>query len=224
MVDTCKTHVKAWDVVNEPMDDGRPYELKTGIGRTNIADDEFFWQDYLGKDYAVTAFKLARQHGNQNDILFINDYNLEYNLDKCKGIIEYVEYIESKGAIVDGIGTQMHINTTSDKEKIAEMFRLLAATGKKIKVSELDMGIGAGVKTPLATAADYQAQADMYKYVIDKYFELIPASQRYGITIWSPLDSPANSFWRAGEPIGLWTEGYTRKPAYMGVAEALKGK
>jgi endo-1,4-beta-xylanase len=222
MVDTCKTHVKAWDVVNEPMDDGRPYELKTGIGRTNIAEDEFFWQDYLGKDYAVTAFKLARQHGNQNDILFINDYNLEYSLDKCKGLIEYVEYIESKGAVVDGIGTQMHISTTSDKEKIAEMFRLLAATGKKIKVSELDLGVG--VQTPLATEAHYQAQADMYKYVIDKYFELIPASQRYGITIWSPLDSPAGSSWRAGEPIGLWTGGYTRKPAYMGVAEALKGK
>jgi endo-1,4-beta-xylanase len=62
----------------------------------------------------------------------------------------------------------------------------------------------------------------MYKYVIDKYFELIPAKQRYGVTIWSPLDSPLSSFWRAGEPIGLWTEGYVRKLAYKAVAEALK--
>src|SRR5690606_1731130 len=105
MVDTCKNYVKAWDVVNEPMDDGKPYELKTGIGKANIASDEFYWQDYMGKDYAVEAFKLARQHGNQDDKLFINDYNLEYNLDKCKGLIQYVEYIESKGAKVDGIGT-----------------------------------------------------------------------------------------------------------------------
>jgi GH35 family endo-1,4-beta-xylanase len=138
-------------------------------------------------------------------------------------LIDYVAYIEGKGAVVDGIGTQMHISTTSDKQKIADMFTLLAATGKKIKVSELDMGID-GKKTAEATAADYQAQADMYKYVIDKYFEIIPAKQRYGITIWSPLDSPDNSSWRAGEPIGLWTGGFTRKPAYVGVAEALKGK
>lgn len=219
MVELSKPYVKAWDVVNEPMDDGNPYALKTGVGRT-LASDEFYWQDYLGKDYAVMAFKQARQYGNPTDIHFINDYNLEYNLDKCRGLIGYVEYIESKGAKVDGIGTQMHISITSNKENIAEMFRLLAATGKLIKISELDIGVG--VKTPEATEDHYKAQAEMYKYVIDKYFELIPAAQRYGITIWSPLDSPANSSWRAGEPIGLWTEAFVRKMAYAYVAEALK--
>lgn len=220
MVGAGKPMVKAWDVVNEPMDDGNPYELKTGIGRPNVAADEFFWQDYLGKDYAVTAFKMARQYGNATDIHFINDYNLEYSLDKCRGLIAYVNYIESKGAKVDGIGTQMHINTTTSKENIAEMFRLLAATGKLIKISELDIGVG--VKTPQATAEHYKAQADMYKYVIDKYFELIPAKQRYGITIWSPLDSRANSSWRAGEPIGIWTEAYVRKLGYAATAQALE--
>ncbi|WP_207423470.1 endo-1,4-beta-xylanase [Desertivirga brevis] len=222
MVDTCKYYVKAWDVVNEPMDDGRPSELKTGVGK-KLAEDEFYWQDYMGKDYAVEAFKIARQHANQGDKLFINDYNLEYSIPKCRGLIEYVKYIESKGAVVDGIGTQMHIDINTDKAKIAEMFTLLAATGKLIKVSELDLGLG-NVKTPEATEAQYKAQLDMYKYVIEKYFELVPKAQRYGITIWSPTDSPASSSWRAGEPIGLWTEGFTRKPAYMGVADALKDK
>ncbi|WP_276483426.1 endo-1,4-beta-xylanase [Paraflavitalea pollutisoli] len=219
MLDASKATVKAWDVVNEPMDDGKPYELKTGVGRT-LATDEFYWQDYLGKDYGVTAFKLARQYGNATDILFINDYNLEYSLDKCRGLIEYVKYIESKGAKVDGIGTQMHISISNDKAKIDEMFKLLAATGKLIKISELDLGVG--VKTTAATAEHYQKQAELYKYVIDKYFELIPAKQRYGITLWSPLDSPASSSWRAGEPIGVWTESYVRKLAYGAVAESLK--
>src|SRR5690606_4167007 len=116
----------------------------------------------------------------------------------CKGLIEYVRYIETKGAKVDGIGTQMHIDSYSDREKIAEMFKLLAATGKMIKVSELDMGIG--VKTTESTPELYKAQAEMYQYVVSKYFELIPAKQRYGITFWAPLDSPASSSWRAGEP------------------------
>ncbi|MCH5684903.1 endo-1,4-beta-xylanase [Niabella sp. W65] len=141
MVDTCKSVVSAWDVVNEPMDDANPAQLKTGIGKT-LAAGEFYWQDYMGYDYAVTAFQIARQHANATDKLFINDYNLENNLDKCRGLINYIQYIESKGAKVDGIGSQMHIDINTNKENIATHFRLLAATGKLIKISELDIGLG----------------------------------------------------------------------------------
>jgi endo-1,4-beta-xylanase len=224
IVTISKPYVKAWDVVNEPMDDGRPAELKTGVGRSNLAADEFYWQDYMGKDYALKAFQWARQYGNATDIHFINDYNLEYNIDKCKGLIAYVKYLEDKGAKIDGIGTQMHIVATSNKTKIDEMFTLLAATGKLIKISELDMGFEGNIKTAQATKEQYAAQAEMYKYVVKRYFELIPAAQRYGITIWAPQDSPATSSWRAGEPIGLWTEGLIRKPAYVGVVDGLKNK
>lgn len=219
MMEVTKDYVKAWDVVNEPMDDGNPSEIKTGIGKTDMADDEFYWQDYLGKDYAVMAFNLAAQYGSPEDKLFINDYNLEYNLDKTQGLIDFVKYIEDEGARVDGIGTQMHISTDSDRDKIVEMFELLAETGKLIKISELDLGVGK--KTNEATDEDYIEQADMYKFVLQKYFEIIPAAQRYGITIWSPADSPKGSSWRPEEPIGLWTEGLNRKHAYAGVADAL---
>lgn len=222
MMTATKEYVKAWDVVNEPMSDWPDqYALKTGIGKAEMADDEFYWQDYMGKDYTVKAIEFARKYGNTNDLLFINDYGLEGGGNKCKGLIAYVEYVESKGATVDGIGTQMHIDINTNKDNIVSMFQLLAATGKLIKISELDIGVG--VKTPQATAEMYARQADMYKFVIEKYFEIIPKAQQYGITIWSPLDSPENeySFWRRGEPIGIWTEGFVRKPAYKAVTEAL---
>ncbi|MEJ5089147.1 glycoside hydrolase [Sphingobacterium faecium] len=225
MFSVTKDYVKAWDVVNEPMSDWPDqYALKTGIGKTELAEDEFYWQDYLGKDYAVKAIQLARKYGNPNDILFINDYGLEGGGDKCKGLIAYVNYVESKGAKVDGIGTQMHINSTANKDQIVNMYKLLAATGKMIKVSELDIGLGDNIKTANATAEMYQQQAEMYQFVIEKYFEIIPKAQQYGITLWSPLDSPdrENSFWRRGEPIGIWTESFVRKPAYQAVAEALQ--
>jgi len=96
-----------------------------------------------------------------------------------------------------------------------------AATGKLIRVSELDIGVGK--QTADASTEDYIAQAEMYKYVVDKYFELLPTDQRYGITVWSPMDQPRNSFWRAGEPIGLWNEDYQRKRAYGGFADGLLG-
>ncbi|MGM8362465.1 endo-1,4-beta-xylanase [Flavobacterium sp. ARAG 55.4] len=217
MLTVCAPYVKAWDVVNEPMDDANPYELKTGVGKTNIAGDEFYWQDYLGKDYAVEAFRLARKYGNSTDKLFVNDYNLEYNIDKCKGLIQYVNYIESKGQVVDGIGTQMHINIHSDKDKIETMFQLLAATGKLIKVSELDVAAGLS-----PTAFDLQLQADMYKFIVDKYMQYIPVNQRYGITVWGITDSPASSSWLPGQNQGIFNQVFTRKPSYASFAEGLK--
>ncbi|MFA9187465.1 endo-1,4-beta-xylanase [Flavobacterium magnesitis] len=227
MVTNCAPYVKAWDVVNEPMSDWpNQFELKTGVGKTNMAADEFYWQDYLGKDYAVEAFRLARLHGNPNDILFINDYGLEGGGDKCDGLIQYVNYIESKGQTVDGIGTQMHVTFGETTiERIRTMLTKLAATGKLVKISELDMGIKVGgvmVKTENVTPAQLQQMSDFYKEIVEAYFDIVPAAQRYGITQWAATDSPANSSWRGGEPIGLWNLNYTRKPAYTGFAEGLK--
>ena len=218
--------IKNWDVVNEPMDDGRPFELKTAP--KDPAANQFYWQDYMGKDFAVKAVQFARQYGPPDIKLFINDYNLEYNLNKCRGIIEYVKYVESKGVTVDGIGTQMHISLNTNKNNIVEMYKLLAASGKLIKITELDIGLtdekGVVVYTPDATAALYQEQAEMYRFVVEKYFEHIPAAQRYGITVWSPFDSPAESGWRSNQPIGLWTINHARKQAYGGFANGLAGR
>lgn len=227
-----KDHVKAWDVVNEPMSDWPdPSKLKTGIGKSDMASDEFYWQDYLGKDYAVRAIQLARQYGNPDDKLFINDYGLEgADQKKCMGLIEYVKYVESKGVKVDGIGTQMHVTCgLTSMEGIRAMFKNLAATGKLIKVSELDMGYrvkGAAenLKTDQLTLEQHKEMAKFYQDIIQAYFELIPAPQRYGITQWAATDSPVESSWRANEPIGLWTLDYNRKHTYGGFANGLAGK
>jgi len=213
-----KTSVFSWDVVNEPMkEDGT---LRDGT-EGDTATDYFSWVKYLGKDYAVTAFKLARQYGNETDKLFINDFNLESRLDKCDGIIEYVKYIEGKGATIDGIGTQMHISLTTDKDKIVQMFQKLAASGKLIKISELDIRLG----TATPTVAQQASQAEMYQYVIDMYKKYIPAAQQYGITIWGVSDnSKEHEYWLPNESPNLWDANYVRKHAYKGAADGLAGK
>lgn len=213
-----KTSVFSWDVVNEPMkEDGT---LRNGT-EGDTATDYFSWVKYLGKDYAVSAFKLARQYGNTTDKLFINDYNLESRLDKCDGLIEYVKYIESKGATVDGIGTQMHISLTTDKDKIVQMFQKLAASGKLIKISELDIRLG----TSTPTVAQQASQAEMYQYVIDMYKKYIPAPQQYGVTIWGLSDSvKEHENWLPNEAPNLWDANYVRKHAYKGTADGLAGK
>lgn len=213
-----KNKVKAWDVVNEPM-------LENGNLRTGIvaeqANDEFYWVRYMGKDFAVRAFQLARQYGNPGDKLFINDYNLEYSLAKCDGLIDYVKYIESKGATVDGIGTQMHININSDTTKIRQMFQKLAASGKLIKVSELDIRVN--TKTP--SLDDLAKQAAMYKYVMDAYAKYIPKAQQFGVTIWGISDHPdEHIYWLPDDAPNLWDANYRRKHAYKGAADGLAGK
>ena len=108
IVTEVKGEVDQWIVVNEPMDDVNPHELKSGNGI--LAEDKFYWQDYLGKDYGVIAFNSAKENVKQGDLLFISDYGLESNLEKCRGLIEYVNYIEGQGATVDGFAVQMHLS------------------------------------------------------------------------------------------------------------------
>ncbi|WP_348798007.1 endo-1,4-beta-xylanase [Flavobacterium adhaerens] len=218
MVGHYKNDIHAWDVVNEPMKEGG--SLRDGVV-AELASDEFYWVKYLGKDYAVKAFKLARQHGNATDKLFINDYNLESSLAKCDGLIDYVKYIESQGATVDGIGTQMHISLSTNKDQIVQMFQKLAASGKLIKVSELDVRLG--TKSP--TLEQLANQSAMYQFVIDSYKQHIPKAQQYGITIWGVSDNEVeHENWLPDESPNIWDASYKRKHAYKGVSDGLAGK
>lgn len=218
MVSHYKEDVFAWDVVNEPMKEGG--SLRDG-NVTELANDDFYWVKYLGSDYAVTAFNLARQYGNPTDILFINDYNLEASLAKCDGIIEYTQYIESQGATVDGIGTQMHISLDTNRENIIEMFKKLAASGKLIKISELDVRLG----TASPTLEQLIQQAEMYKFVIDSFKEFVPTEQQYGITLWNLSDKEnEHEFWLPDESPNVFDANFGRKPAYKGVADGLAGR
>ncbi|WP_164675055.1 endo-1,4-beta-xylanase [Anditalea andensis] len=208
IVPAASAYVSAWNVVNEPMDDNNPSQLRSGL--QGAGSGQFFWQDYLGRDYGILAFNLARVHGNNDDLLFISDHNLESNLDKCRGLIEYVRYLDNNGALVDGIGTHMRLNLSSSTEQIAEMFRLLAATGKLIKITNLSVSLGTGQPTPVML----MQQADMYQDVLRLYKEHVPVQQRYGVTIGGVTDGADYGY--------LWSPNFTRKPAYAGFAEGLK--
>lgn len=253
MMEACGGSVTAWDVVNEPIsgggDDGNGnYALQsaTNPDDNGVGGQNFYWQDFLGDDYVRIPIKFARKYfaengGNSGDLkLFINDYNLESwwdNNKKVKSLINWIKRWESDGETkIDGIGTQMHVSyilneadQKKQEESIVNMFELLAASGKLIKITELDMGIvekafGEGIKTELVTFEQYQKMSDFYKFIIQKYFEIIPVAQQYGITQWAATDSPADSGWRKGQPIGLWDLNYNCKHTYAGFADGLAGK
>jgi len=241
MMSACDGKVKAWDVVNEAISGGSPdaegvYALQHASGN----ESDFFWQDDMGDlEYVRAAVRLARKYGPEDIKLFVNDYNLESDWDqngKLKSLIKWIERWEADGITkIDGIGTQMHISCymnpatqESKKNAIVNMFKLMAQTGKLIRISELDMGLvdadGNDVITSAVTEEQHKAMAELYKFVVGKYLELIPAAQQWGICQWAATDSPANSGWRANSPIGLWDLNYHRKHTYAGFADGLSGK
>ena len=242
MMDACRDEegnllVKAWDVVNEPI--GGNGQLQHG---TPDNTTDFFWQDYLGDlDYVRSAVKFARQYGGDDLKLFVNDYNLEYDWDasgnkKLESLISWINKWESDGVTkIDGIGSQMHISCYADateaqkrKDLIVKSFQMMAETGKLVRISELDMGYvdanGNAVKTVEMTEEQHHQMADFYKWIIQQYKTIIPPAQQWGITLWCATDAPADSGWRAGEPVGIWDQNYYRKHVYAGIADGLSGE
>ena len=249
MMEATNGYVTSWDVVNEALSgddkdgDGK-YDLQHAA--TASADDKkncFYWQDYLGDlEYVRLAVADARKsfaaHNGDPDKLklFINDYNLESDWDdngKLRSLIKWINDWEADGVTkIDGIASQMHISCYADpntqkskKDHIVKMLELMAKSGKLCKISELDMGYvdaaGKEVTYDQMTEEQHKEMRDLYTFVLQKYFEIIPAAQQYGITQWCATDSPKDSGWRPGLPVGLWDLNYLRKHTYAGFAVGL---
>ena len=259
MMQATEGKVKAWDLINEAVaGEGNVngfYPLQTA--NENNPDD-FFWQDYFTPEmYGPIVEKAARdayaavEGTNPADLkLFVNDYNLESDGDnnqKVKSLVYWIGVWEKKGqelgynTKIDGIGSQMHISyyenpqtLESKKKGIQNMLKIMAETGKLVRISELDMGYVDAEGNDVTTAqleklpidkrvAKEKAMAEYYKWIIEQYFAIVPTSQQYGICQWCLTDSPASSSWSGGLPVGLWNLNYQRKPAYGGFAEGLSG-
>ena len=249
MMEATEGKVKAWDVVNEAIsgkDGSEFYPLQSATRGTVSADDaknNFYWQDYLGDiDYVRTAVAAARKGfadagGNPEELkLFINDYNLETAYDqnkKLKSLIHWIKEWEADGVTkIDGIGSQMHVTCSMDPAKQKEneeayvnMLNLMVDSHKLVRISELDMGLadkdGNLVNTTDMTEEQHKAMRAYYEFIVKKYLEIVPENQQWGICQWCATDSPANSGWRAGLPVGLWDLDYYRKHTYGGFAAGL---
>lgn len=240
----CGPYCSTWDVINEPIDDSGRWRGFDGAFMSNGDDDpdrepveteeagltlnwlsgagnsHWYWGYFIGKDYAAKAFEYAAKYNPNGAKLFVNDYNLETNPNKLAELIKFVEYIDANGGHVDGIGTQMHVQKSITKEQVDAMFKTLAATGKLIRITELDVAMSLSK----LSAADQQTQADVYKMILDSYFENIPAEQQSGVTIWGLSDKEdEHEYWLKGDCPNIFDADYARKIAYKAVCDAIAG-
>lgn len=215
--------------------DAAPTEDDANGLTLNWGSGHWYWGYYV-PDYHVKAFQLARKYLPADTKLFVNDYNLETSPKKLEALIKFAKEIDEKNGspIVDGIGTQMHVtlNCSDDAEKnaasIAElktkvdaMFQTMAATGKLIRVTELDLSLGTG--TP--SSNQYKAQSDAYRMIVESYKANVPEAQQSGITVWSLSDNEAeHEYWLKGQVPNLFDKDYKRKWAYKGFCDGIAGE
>jgi endo-1,4-beta-xylanase len=217
--------VVSWDVVNEAFADSDA----DMDGRNDLRSTP--WLDNIGPGYLASAFRAAAAAAPNAD-LYYNDYNLAGVPAKLAAVLDLVEAFRNdpNPVPIHGIGFQMHISLTwPDADRIRDAFALAAATGLKVKISELDVTVntdGAGDPMSLTTLTNAVAeeQRERYRSVVAAYLDTVPAAQRGGITVWGIAD--IDSWRRATNPREwplLFDDGFRPKPALSGFADGLSG-
>lgn len=190
-------NISAWTVVKNPLAPNGSVATSDG----SAVEGTFYWADYIGGDYIAQAFVTAQASGNENDLMFISETDLNTNSAKRDAIVSIVNNTSE----IDGIAVSLQLNLDSDLDDVGLMLEQLAATGKYIYITNF------GVEVDEATEEMYALQSEVYKSVVDLYKSKVPAGQQYGISL-SVL---------ANDNAGLWSSGYNRKQAYAGFAVGL---
>ena len=158
--------IKAWDVLNEQIDNDGSYRQTTwvkGIGS--------------GDELAKLAFKFANQYAPDAE-LYYNDFNV-WRPAKRDGIARMIRMLKKEGIRIDGVGIQGHWGLNyPKKEYIEAAIDTFATLGVKVMITELDVDvlpltkegqiIGQGMSDP-------QFQLEEFKTFLDPYKKGLPA-------------------------------------------------
>jgi endo-1,4-beta-xylanase len=214
-----KGKVDGWDVVNE--------------GMNTIGGDyrETLWYKAFGKDYIAKAFRYAHE-ADPEAVLFYNDFNIERDTAKLRGVIRMIEELKAEGVPISGLGFQMHIRMDIPDDVIAYALKKGAETGLKIHLSEVDIifnkhddSKGGGVQIYNEISEEMrQQQAEKYQNLAAMYRTIIPKDQQYGITFWgfNDRDSWIKGFFNLKDWPCIFDENLEPKPAYYGFMRGLK--
>ena len=226
-----KGRVKGWDVVNEALNED-------GTLRQSP------WFRIIGPDYIEKAFQFAREADPAAE-LYYNDYNLDYPA-KRDGAVRLIQSLKERGIRIDGVGSQAHHKlTTPTVAQIDSSLRMLAATGVKVHITELDVDMlpqatrnataDVSVRAGPAPALDpyktglpdslQQALAKRYEDVFRVYLQHRDVVDR--ITFWGVADHDS---WLNGWPVRgrtnyplLFDRQNQPKPAYDRVMALSRG-
>ncbi|GAB2486017.1 endo-1,4-beta-xylanase [Nocardiopsis aegyptia] len=194
--------IGAWDVINEPFEDGGPFL------RENL------WYQVLGEDYIAEALRMAHEVDPQAR-LYINEFNIEGGGAKADALYALAADLLDRGVPLHGIGFQSHFVHGQVPENLAETMTRFTDLGLEVTVTELDVRIA----EPVSEEA-VQEQREEFRHVVAACLD-VPACQ--GVTVWGVSD--AHSWipeWFPGYGAATpFDEDYAPKPALWGMVDAL---
>ena len=223
-----KGKVHAWDVVNEAFTDGNAPRLRgsdpndvnsaNNANGNNGPDSPF--RRLIGVDHIDRAFTLAHA-ADPDAVLFYNDFNTEGTSAKANAVFTMVQGMRQRGVPIDGVGLQMHINSTVDGQRSADQIRQnmkrLTDLGLQVVYSELDVSLCGTADIATRRTQQKQRLSDVTKVCMDN--PLCTA-----MTFWGMADSDS---WRdsacnggRSEPL-LFDTAYQHKDDYNGVFAAI---
>ncbi len=202
-----KGRMRAWDVLNEAIDDST-LALRTGIDQT------------LGVAGLADAFKWVHA-ADPAALLFYNDYGVEDLSRKSQAVYDLVQQLEAAGAPVDGVGVQSHLTTLAypSVAGLRANIQRFASLGLKVRISELDVRT---VSVP-GDRATRLAQERIVYQTVGGACANEPSCE--GVTSWGFTDrySWIDGAFAPDDPLEF-DDGYQPKPAYQGLLEGLQGK
>jgi len=207
----------AWDVVNEVVSDGAPGRLRSSIwyDRPGIGFAE------EGARYVAEMFRWARAAAPRAR-LFYND-DPASTPRRADAMRRLLTDLLDRGAPIDGVGLQLHLDLATDLSRIAETLGRFAGLGLEIHVTELDVAIPTGPDGRAADPRDLDRQADIYHQVVSACLRLPRCT---AIQVWGVDDGhswiPAISHGAFGAAL-LLDQSHRPKPAYGAVASAFEG-
>jgi endo-1,4-beta-xylanase len=215
-----KGRVKAWDVVNEALNEN-------GTLRNSQ------WLQIIGEgsedkkyDFIENAFRCAHE-ADPNAELYYNDYGLETSKAKCDGAVAIVKYLKSRGVRIDGVGIQLHGSLAHPSvEGLEYAITSLAAAGANVMVTELDIRMqtrgyrGADIRwvNRRSTSDRNATTAETQKKLAEKYAEIFSILVKHKkdvtrVTFWGVYDRAS---WIGGSPL-LFDRSYQPKEAFFAV-------
>jgi len=198
-----------------------------------------WWETTRGDQYVFDAFRVARL-ADPTALLFYNDHSAETHSDKSNAIYGLVKRLHDTTVevvidgtpttkpLIDGIGFQAHMLGGKDQQPsttdMADNLQRFADLGLTIRFTELD------VRIPVADGVVDPADLDRQRQVYETMTNLCLQQPRCsGITLWGFTDKRSwitdypdtFSGYGAATPT---TVDYTRKPAWTGILDALRGQ
>lgn len=186
--------VAEWDVVNEPFE-------ADGSLRHSI------WLDVIGRDYIDYAFRWARA-ADPSAKLYLNDFDVEKGGAKGDALTALAGDLVRRGVPIDGVGFQMHVQTTfyPSRAELDLALRRMTDLGLDVEITEMDVGSS---ETPGTEGERDAAAAEVYRLAAEACQGNARCSR---FTTWGVSDK---STWRgtAERPL-LFDTGFAAKPAY----------